>query len=181
MQSFFSPLPFFSSSSSSSYARLIHYRAERKGGAGGMSRVVGVRAVCASPFSQYIIDAVFLLLEHLCCIMHIKFMESIIVYQPWEAWEHFSLYLNLLHVKYIRDTLSASFLSPYNMDWFFFLNISESRWLVCPLCSFLFCNCAYETWSSRMSLPLGLCCTCGYHIIVWSKSGHRRMLINNAT
>lgn len=47
----------------------------------GISEVVGVREVCVSPFSQYIIDAVFLLLEHLSCIMHIKFMESIIVYQ----------------------------------------------------------------------------------------------------
>lgn len=109
---FFHPLPSFSSSSSS-YARLIHYGAEKKW-AGGMSRAVGVRAVCASPFSQYIIDAVFLLLEHLCCIMHIKFMESIIVYQPWEAWEHFSPYLNLL--QNIYETLSA---------WVFFVSVQH--------------------------------------------------------
>lgn len=51
---------------------------EQKGDS-GISEVVGVRL-----FSQYIIDVVFLLLEHLSCIMHIKFMESIIVYQPYK-------------------------------------------------------------------------------------------------
>lgn len=53
-------------------------------------REVGVRAGCLSSFLQSIIDAVFLLLELERCIMHIKFKESIIVYQPWELWEHFS-------------------------------------------------------------------------------------------
>lgn len=33
-------------------------------------------------YGMFIIDAVFLLLERLSCIMHMKFMESVVVYQP---------------------------------------------------------------------------------------------------
>lgn len=63
----------------------------------GITKAVGV-----SPFShKYIIDAAFLLLlEHLSCIMHMKFTESIIVYRLWWVWEQFSFLLNLQHVDY---------------------------------------------------------------------------------
>lgn len=47
---------------------------QRKGD-GGISEEVG-----GSPFSWYIIYAVFLSLEHLSCIIYINFVESIVVY-----------------------------------------------------------------------------------------------------
>lgn len=74
---------------------------------------VGLRAGCLSSFLQYIIDAVFLLLELERCIMHIKFKESIIVSQPLELWEHFSPSVNLVYVKCSESTSATSFLEIY--------------------------------------------------------------------
>lgn len=135
-------------------------------GDGGISEIVGVRAVCVSPFSQYIIDAVFLLLEHLSCIMHIKFMESIIVYQPWEVWEHFGLYLNLLHVEYIGGTSATSFCYCKKKILNFLLEIFQCLTGISVQCDSLysfFHDRGYTEWdrtSCRMLSPLGLYCMC---------------------